>query len=163
MGSDAGGAGPVEVEPMPGYWELITSGSGVMLSAWRDCSDCGLELSKQTLLDNAYITWTEIALFFFCAFLWTMIRKGLTESLFKVVVGQDWTSAQIFCILLLTHPSPIEPPTSCCWFIPSKVTLFTEILDVACYSAIIICGGRVSICGRSYRDDAREHHAVSPD
>lgn len=84
MGSDAGEAGPVEVEPMPGYWELLVRGSGVMLGAWRDCSDCGLELTKRTLLDNAYITRTEIALFFFCAFLWTMIRKGLTESLFKV-------------------------------------------------------------------------------
>lgn len=83
MGSDAGGAGPVEVEPMPGYWELFVRGSGVMLDAWRDCSDCGLELSKRTLLDNAYITRTEIALFFLCAFLWTLIRKGLTESLFK--------------------------------------------------------------------------------
>ncbi|KAM4739093.1 ceramide synthase 1 isoform 1-T1 [Anableps anableps] len=83
MGSDAGGAVPVGVEPMPGYWELITRGSGVLLGAWRDCGDCGLDFSKRTLLDNAYITWTEIALFFFCAFLWTIIRKGLTESLFK--------------------------------------------------------------------------------
>ncbi|XP_007552778.1 ceramide synthase 1 [Poecilia formosa] len=78
-----GSAGPVEVEPMPGYWELITRGSSAMLGAWRDCSHCGLEFSKRTLLDNAYITWTEIALFFFCAFLWTIIRKRLTESLFK--------------------------------------------------------------------------------
>lgn len=84
MGSDGGSAGPVAVEPMPGYWELLSRGSGVMLGAWRDCSRCGLELSTQTLLENAYITWTEVALFFFCAFLWTMVRRGLTESLFKV-------------------------------------------------------------------------------
>lgn len=74
----------VEVEPMPGYLELITRASTVMLGAWSDCSGCGLALSKRTLLDNAYITWTEIALFFFCAFLWTLVRRGLTESLFKV-------------------------------------------------------------------------------
>ncbi|XP_044055852.1 ceramide synthase 1 isoform X2 [Siniperca chuatsi] len=83
MSSHTGDAGPVEVEPMPGYLDLITRASTVMLGAWRDCSNCGLELSKQTLLDNAYITWTEIALFFFCAFLWTQIRRGLTESLFQ--------------------------------------------------------------------------------
>ncbi|XP_041861726.1 ceramide synthase 1 [Melanotaenia boesemani] len=83
MGSDAGSAGPVEVEPMPGYLELITRSSTVMLGAWRDCSSCGLELSKRTLLDNAYITWTEIALFVLCALLWTILRRRLTESLFK--------------------------------------------------------------------------------
>lgn len=86
MGSDGGSAGPVEVEPMPGYWELLSRGSSVMLGAWRDCRTCGLELSRQTLLENAYITWTEIALFFFCAVLWTMVRRALTESLFKVGV-----------------------------------------------------------------------------
>ncbi|XP_028259088.1 ceramide synthase 1 [Parambassis ranga] len=85
MGNHAGSAVPVEVEvePMPGYLELITRASTVMLGAWSDCSSCGLALSKRTLLDNAYITWTEIALFFFCAFLWTLVRRGLTESLFK--------------------------------------------------------------------------------
>lgn len=85
MSSHSEDAGePVEVEPMPGYLDLITRASTVMLGAWRDCSSCGLELSKRTLLDNAYITLTEIALFFFCAFLWTQVRRGLTESLFKV-------------------------------------------------------------------------------
>lgn len=84
MGSLTGDAGPVEVEPMPGYLDLITKASTVILGAWRDCSSCGLELSKRTLLDNAYITMTEIALFFFCAYLWTQVRLGLTESVFKV-------------------------------------------------------------------------------
>lgn len=84
MSSDTGDAGPVEMEPMPGYLELITKASTVMFGAWRDCSNCGLELTKRTLLDNAYITLTEVALFFFCAFLWTQVRRGLTECLFKV-------------------------------------------------------------------------------
>ncbi|XP_051929647.1 ceramide synthase 1 [Hippocampus zosterae] len=77
------GAQTEDVEPMPGYLELISRASSVMLKAWRDCSQCGLELTTRTLLDHAYITWTEIALFFFCAFLWTQIRRGLTESLFE--------------------------------------------------------------------------------
>lgn len=84
MGSLTGDAGPVEVEPMPGYLDLITKASTTILGAWRDCSSCGLELSKRTLLDNAYITMTEVALFFFCAYLWTQVRRGLTDSLFKV-------------------------------------------------------------------------------
>jgi len=73
----------LEVEPMPGYVELITKASTVMYGALRDCGACGLELSKRTLLENAQITWIEIGLFFFCAFLWTQIRKGLTQRLFK--------------------------------------------------------------------------------
>lgn len=80
----SGDTGPVEVEPMPGYLDLVIRATTVMLGAWRDCSNCGVELSKRTLLDNAYITCTEIALFFFCAFLWTQVRRGLTESLFQV-------------------------------------------------------------------------------
>ncbi|KAI3368765.1 hypothetical protein L3Q82_025748 [Scortum barcoo] len=83
MSSHTGDAGSVEVEPMPGYLELISRASAVMLDAWRDCGGCGPELSRRTLLENAYITCTEIALFFFCAFLWTQVRRGLTESLFK--------------------------------------------------------------------------------
>lgn len=77
-------AAPAEVEPMPAYLDLMSRASTVMLGAWRDCGSCGLELSKRTLLDNAYITWTEIALFLFSAFLWTQVRRGLTESLFQV-------------------------------------------------------------------------------
>lgn len=105
MGSDGGSAGPVGVEAMPGYWELLSRGSSVMLGAWRDCRRCGLELSKQTLLVNAYITWTEIALFFFCAFLWTMVRRGLTESLFKV--------GNIFFTQLTPPQFNRNPITSC--------------------------------------------------
>ncbi|CAL8348740.1 ceramide synthase 1 [Gadus morhua] len=80
---DSTSAGAVEMDPMPGYVDLITKASTVMYGALRDCSACGLELSKRTLLDNAYITWNEIFLFCFCAFLWTQIRQGLTECLFK--------------------------------------------------------------------------------
>ncbi|XP_028299953.1 ceramide synthase 1 [Gouania willdenowi] len=76
-------AEPVEVEPMPGYLDLICRASTVMLGAWRNCAECGLELSRRTFLDNAFINWTEIALFLFCAYLWTQVRQGLTESLFK--------------------------------------------------------------------------------
>lgn len=82
----------VDVEPMPGYVDLITRASTVMYGALRDCSACGLELSKRTLLDNAYITWTEILLFCFCAFLWTQIRRGLTECLFKPLA--EWCKLQ---------------------------------------------------------------------
>lgn len=89
MGSHHEGAQPGEVEPMPGYLELIFKASSAMLKAWSDCSECGLELTTKTLLDNAYITWTEIFLFFFCAFLWTQVRRGLTESLFEPL-AQWW-------------------------------------------------------------------------
>ncbi|XP_024278961.1 ceramide synthase 1 isoform X3 [Oncorhynchus tshawytscha] len=81
-----------EVEPMPGYADLITRASTVMPSALRGCSTCGLELSKSTLLDNAYITWTEIGLFFICAVMWTQIRRGLTECLFQPFA--QWCSLQ---------------------------------------------------------------------
>ncbi|XP_068175079.1 ceramide synthase 1 [Antennarius striatus] len=83
MSSHTGGAGPVDVEPMPGYLDLISKASTAMLDACRHCSNCGLELSTRTLLENAYITAYEVALFFFCAFLWTQVRRGMTECLFK--------------------------------------------------------------------------------
>ncbi|KAG7487957.1 hypothetical protein MATL_G00029060 [Megalops atlanticus] len=71
------------MEPMPGYVEFITRGYATMVSALKDCTACGFELSKRTLLDNAYITWAEIGLFFMCAVMWTMMRRGLTACLFK--------------------------------------------------------------------------------
>ncbi|XP_026160593.1 ceramide synthase 1 [Mastacembelus armatus] len=83
MSGRTGDAGPAEVEPMPGYLDLISGASSVMRGAWRDCSSCGVELSRRTLLENAHITWTEVALFFFSAFLWTQARRGLTRCLFK--------------------------------------------------------------------------------
>lgn len=101
MGSHHGGAEPVEVEPMPGYFELISKASSAMLGAWSDCDACGLELSKKTLLDNANITWTEITLFFFCAFLWTQVRRGLSERLFKVgIISSNTTQADATVNLL---------------------------------------------------------------
>lgn len=83
-GDDSMSDAAVKVEPMPGYVDFITKASTVMYGAFRDCNTCGLELSKNTLLDNAYITWTEIGLFFLCAVMWTQIRRGLTECLLKV-------------------------------------------------------------------------------
>ncbi|XP_063057181.1 ceramide synthase 1 [Engraulis encrasicolus] len=71
------------VEPMPGYLDLISKAYTVMTSALRNCGDCGLELSTRTLLDNAYITFTEMGLFFLCAVMWTQTRRGLTHCLFK--------------------------------------------------------------------------------
>ncbi|KAJ8408242.1 hypothetical protein AAFF_G00256560 [Aldrovandia affinis] len=71
------------VEPMPGYIELVTRGYAVMVGALQDCGACGLELASRTLLDNAYITWVEIGLFFMCTVMWTTMRRGLTARLFK--------------------------------------------------------------------------------
>ncbi|XP_035279679.1 ceramide synthase 1-like isoform X1 [Anguilla anguilla] len=80
-----GGRNSGVVEPMPGYVELISRGSTVMLGAYRDCKSCGVELSKKTLLDNALITWVEVGLFFVCAVMWTLTRRGLTACLFQPV------------------------------------------------------------------------------
>lgn len=81
-GDDTMNLGVAE-DPMPGYVDLFTRACAVMASALKDCSDCGLELSRRTLLDNAYITWTEMGLFFICAVMWTQMRRGLTGCLFK--------------------------------------------------------------------------------
>lgn len=85
MDGPTGDAGPTGagVEPMPGYLDFITRASTVMYGAFRDCSACGLDLSRRTLLDNACITWTEIGLFVLCAVMWTQIRRGLTDRVFK--------------------------------------------------------------------------------
>lgn len=68
---------------MPGYIDLVGRASTVMHGALKDCSSCGLELSKRTLLENAYITWMEIGMFLLFAVMWTQIRQALSEYLFK--------------------------------------------------------------------------------
>ncbi|XP_076880120.1 ceramide synthase 1 isoform X2 [Brachyhypopomus gauderio] len=76
------GGGGITAEPMPGYADFIT-GFSVMLSALRDCEDCGLDLSTRTLRDNACISLTEIGLFFLCAVMWTGLRWILTTCMFE--------------------------------------------------------------------------------
>ncbi|KAG9328646.1 hypothetical protein JZ751_011625 [Albula glossodonta] len=81
--SGDGGTNAGTVEPMPGYAELFSRGYTVMCGAFKDCGGCGVELSKRTLLDNAFITWTEVGLFLACSVIWTLARRGLTACLFK--------------------------------------------------------------------------------
>ncbi|KAK7136607.1 hypothetical protein R3I93_016829 [Phoxinus phoxinus] len=81
---DDGSSGDgMEMEIMPGYIELVTRACSVIFSAFRECKDCGLELSRNTLLDHAYITWMEIFMFFMSAVMWTKVRKGLTVYIFE--------------------------------------------------------------------------------
>ncbi|KAI5609828.1 ceramide synthase 1 [Silurus asotus] len=75
-------AGAPEVEPMPGYLQLFSTACSTFLDAYRDCKDCGVKLSMQTLLDHAFIMPTEIVLFFLCVVMWTSLRWGLTSYLF---------------------------------------------------------------------------------
>ncbi|XP_048832538.1 ceramide synthase 1-like isoform X2 [Brienomyrus brachyistius] len=70
-------------EPPPGFSELISRGYAAMLGVLQDCGDCGVELSRRTLLENAHITWTEIGLFAMCAVMWTALRLRLARCLFK--------------------------------------------------------------------------------
>lgn len=85
----------MEMESMPSYMEFIIRAYSVMFSAFRDCKDCGLELSRRTLLDHAYITWTEIFMFFMCAVMWTKVRKGLTVYIFEVNTPKKSPSMQM--------------------------------------------------------------------
>ncbi|GAA6103940.1 ceramide synthase 1, partial [Tachysurus ichikawai] len=69
-------------EPMPGYLQLFSSSCSVMREAYRNCKDCGIKLSIQTLLDHAHLTPTEILLFFLFVVMWTSLRWALTYHLF---------------------------------------------------------------------------------
>uniref|UniRef100_A0A8C2IW03 Ceramide synthase 1 n=1 Tax=Cyprinus carpio TaxID=7962 RepID=A0A8C2IW03_CYPCA len=81
---DGSSSDGMEMEIMPGYMEFITRAYSVMFSAFRDCTDrCGLELSRKTLLDHAYISWMEIFMFLMCAVMWTKVRRGLTMFVFE--------------------------------------------------------------------------------
>lgn len=94
----------MEMEIMPGYIELITRAYSVIFSAFRDCKDCGLELSSKTLLDHAYITWTEIFMFIMCAVMWTKVRRGLAVYIFEVNILQKPQMMQIQLIVLMLYP-----------------------------------------------------------
>ncbi|XP_072560409.1 ceramide synthase 1-like [Paramormyrops kingsleyae] len=72
-----------EGEPMPGYAELISRGYAVMLAALKDCTECGWQLSRKTLMTNAHITWAELALFLLCTVFWTAMRRGMTAYVFQ--------------------------------------------------------------------------------
>ncbi|TSK53784.1 Ceramide synthase 1 [Bagarius yarrelli] len=76
-------AGVLAEEPMPGYLQLFSTAPSVILDAYRDCKDCGIELSIQTLLDHAHLTPTEIMLFLLCVVMWTSLRWALTSYLFE--------------------------------------------------------------------------------
>ncbi len=89
------GSSSDEMEIMPGYMELITRAYSVMFSAFRDCKDCGLELSRRTLLGHAYITWTEIFMFLMFAVMWTKVRRGLTVHIFEVNIPKKSLSIQM--------------------------------------------------------------------
>lgn len=92
---DGSSSDGMEMESMPGYMELITRAYSVMFSVFRDCKDCGLELSRRTLLDHAYITWMEIFMFFMCAVMWTKVRRGLTFYIFEVNIPKKSLSIKM--------------------------------------------------------------------
>ncbi|XP_048416165.2 ceramide synthase 1 [Stegostoma tigrinum] len=71
------------VQPMPGYGELLEKGFSRMNTAIAECTDCGFELSKRTLLENASLTVTEGFLFLICAVAWTLLRKAASRYLFQ--------------------------------------------------------------------------------
>ncbi|XP_043577341.1 ceramide synthase 1 isoform X2 [Chiloscyllium plagiosum] len=71
------------VQPMPGYGELLVKGFSRMNTAIAECTDCGFELSKRTLLENASLTATEGLLFLICAVAWTLLRKATSRYLFQ--------------------------------------------------------------------------------
>lgn len=68
----------------PGYADLIIRGYAVVHSAVRDCTNCGLELSKNTFHNNAYLTWREVGIVCICAILWTITRRKLASCLLQV-------------------------------------------------------------------------------
>ncbi|TRZ03303.1 hypothetical protein DNTS_027472 [Danionella cerebrum] len=106
----------MEMELMPGYLELSTRAFSVVSSAFGECKDCGLELSIRTLLDNAYITWTEILMLFLCTVMWTKVRRGLTLYIFE---------AQDIAVLLEMVRTAGNPP--CDFHSPPSLTeLFIE-------------------------------------
>ncbi|GCC42520.1 hypothetical protein chiPu_0026508, partial [Chiloscyllium punctatum] len=71
------------VQPMPGYGELLVKGFSRMNTAIAECTDCGFELSKRTLLENASLTATEGLFFLICAVAWTLLRKATSRYLFQ--------------------------------------------------------------------------------
>ncbi|XP_062888417.1 ceramide synthase 1 [Mobula hypostoma] len=71
------------VEPMPSYGEMLFKSFSCMNTAVAECKDCGFELSKRTLLENASITTTEGLLFLVCAVGWTLLRKAASRYLFQ--------------------------------------------------------------------------------
>ncbi|XP_069784135.1 ceramide synthase 1 [Narcine bancroftii] len=71
------------VEPMPSYGEMLLRSFSCMKTAIAECTDCGLELSRRTLVENASLWPAEGVLFLVCAVGWTLLRKAATRYLFQ--------------------------------------------------------------------------------
>ncbi|KAL2097828.1 hypothetical protein ACEWY4_007035 [Coilia grayii] len=71
--------------PAPGYVDLLVRGYNVICGAIKDCANCGLELSRNTFRNNAYLTWSEVGMVCLCAILWTVTRRKLTSCLLQPV------------------------------------------------------------------------------
>ncbi|XP_038633933.1 ceramide synthase 1 isoform X1 [Scyliorhinus canicula] len=71
------------VQPMPGYSEVLVKSFSCLNAAIAECRDCGLQLSKRTLLENASLTAAEAFLFLICAVGWTLLRKAASRYLFQ--------------------------------------------------------------------------------
>ena len=76
--------GGVSAEALIGYTEVLGGSYRAVLSALRECADCGLEPSARALREHARLSPVEIALFFMCAVMWTELRRALTIHVFQV-------------------------------------------------------------------------------
>ncbi|XP_029469869.1 ceramide synthase 1 [Rhinatrema bivittatum] len=71
-------------EPLPAaYMEVLARSTSSLLGAWRDCRDCGWDLTRRTLQESASLTLTEIFLFLLGVIGWTLLRHAASLWLFR--------------------------------------------------------------------------------
>ncbi|KAM3940035.1 ceramide synthase 1 [Leptodactylus fuscus] len=73
----------VEIPSSLGYVDLLLQSGSQFLGALKECKDCGLESSWDTLQAHANFTWMEFLCVVFCALAWTGLRMATTTWIFQ--------------------------------------------------------------------------------
>ncbi|KAM9330630.1 ceramide synthase 1 [Gastrophryne carolinensis] len=73
----------IQIPSSWGYADLLIKSGERFLGALRECKDCGLASSWETLRAHASLTWSEMLCVALCALAWTLLRFALTKWLFQ--------------------------------------------------------------------------------
>nr|XP_033809786.1 ceramide synthase 1 isoform X2 [Geotrypetes seraphini] len=65
------------------YADVLTKSMSSLMGAWRDCKDCGWELTRRTVQENIFLTWSEFLLFLLGVIGLTLLRHAASVWLFR--------------------------------------------------------------------------------
>lgn len=74
----------IQIPSSLGYVDLVFRSGEQFLGALKQCKDCGLASSWDTLGAHAKFTWREMLCVAVCALAWTALRLAAAKWIFQV-------------------------------------------------------------------------------